>query len=82
MNNAIRDLVRWARSQGWTVEDDTNGYTRFYAPNGDYIVRYPATPSNPFRRMKDLAVALRRNGLEIPPPSKAEQCRREREENR
>lgn len=73
MNAAIRKIARWAESQGWTVTDDSKGYTRFYAPNGDYVVTYPATPSNPRRRMADLEVALRRAGLQIPPPSKKEQ---------
>ncbi|MGW5439800.1 hypothetical protein [Nocardia asteroides] len=73
MNSDIRDIADWARSQGWTVTDDSKGYTRFYAPNNDYVARYPATPSNPRRRMTDLKVALRAAGLQIPPPSKKEQ---------
>lgn len=79
MNSDIKDLAKWARSQGWNVEDDNKGYTRFYDPNGNYIQNYPATPSNPRRRMADLKVALKRAGLEVPPPSKKEQrARRER----
>lgn len=73
MNAAIRKIAKWAESQGWTVRDDSKGYTRFYAPTGEYIACYPATPSNPRRRMADLQVALRRAGLQIPPPSKKEQ---------
>ncbi len=72
MNSDIADIAEWARSQGWTVRDDANGYTRFYAPDGRYVVRYPATPSNPVRRMGDLTVALKRNGLQLSPPSKKE----------
>jgi hypothetical protein len=66
-------LVSWARSQGWQVRHDHKGYTRFYDPEGNYIASYPATPSNPRRRMADLKVALKRAGLQVPPPSKSEQ---------
>lgn len=81
MNSDIKDIADWARSQGWTVVDDTKGYTRFYAPNGDYVVRYPATPSNSRRRIADLKVALRGAGLQIPPPSKKEQRAQRRKED-
>ncbi|UXA16742.1 hypothetical protein [Mycobacterium sp. SMC-4] len=73
MNSDIADIAKWARSQGWTVNDDAKGYTRFYDPQGNYVGRYPATPSNPRRRMADLHVALRKAGLQVPPPSKKEQ---------
>lgn len=72
MNKAIREWVSWAESQGWRVEDDAKGYTRFFDPEGNYIGRYPATPSNPRRRLQDLKVALKKAGLQIPPPSKKE----------
>ena len=55
------------------METDTSGYTRFFDPHGNYIARYPATPSNPRRRMADLKVALRKAGLRVPPPRKKEQ---------
>lgn len=80
MNSDARDLASWARSQGWRVEDDASGYTRFYRPDGQYIARYPATPGNPRRRMLDLQVALRREGLQVPPPSKKEQRAQRRRE--
>jgi hypothetical protein len=73
MNPDIKDWADWAQSQGWRVEDDTKGYTRFYNPKGVYVARYPATPSRPYRRMQDLKVALKKAGLAIPPPSKKEQ---------
>lgn len=73
MNHDVRDLAAWAISQGWRVEDDANGYTRFFDAEGTYIARYPATPGNPRRRMADLKVALRKAGLAVPPPSKKEQ---------
>jgi hypothetical protein len=73
MNRDVRDLAAWAISQGWRVQDDASGYTRFFDNRDRYVARYPATPSNPRRRMADLKVALRRAGLRVPPPSKKEQ---------
>ena len=82
MNSAIRDLAAWAQANGWTVADDSKGYTRFYNPDGEYIAYYPATPSNPRRRMADLKVALKKAGLEVPPPSKKEQRARRNKEGK
>lgn len=62
------------------MRDDASGYTRFYDAEGAYIARYPATPGNPRRRMADLQVALRRAGLQVPPPSKKEQRAQRRSE--
>ncbi|BAD60735.1 hypothetical protein CRM89_29890 [Nocardia sp. FDAARGOS_372] len=73
MNSDISDLAAWARSQGWRVVDTTRGYTQFFDPDGEYIAQYPATPSNPRRRMADLKVKLKAAGLQVPPPSKKEQ---------
>lgn len=81
MNSDITDIAKWARSNGFEVRDDANGYTRFYTPTGEYVTRYPATPSNPRRRMLDIKVALRKAGLQVPPPSKKEhRAQRNREE--
>jgi hypothetical protein len=80
MNSDIKDLAKWAESQGWTVEDTKSNYTMFYDTNGDYVGRYPATPSNPRRRMADLVTALKRAGLQVPPPSKKEQRAQRRKE--
>jgi hypothetical protein len=80
MNSDIRELAAWADQNGWTVEDDSKGYARFYDQNGNYVVQYPATPSNPYRRMKDLQTALKRAGLAIPPPSKKERRSERRKE--
>ena len=80
VNSDIKDLANWATSQSWRVEDDASGYTRFFDPEGTYIARYPATPSNPRRRMADLTVALKRAGLQVPPPSKKEQRAQRRKE--
>jgi hypothetical protein len=73
MNGDIADIVKWARSQGWDVTDDTKGYTRFSNPQGVYVTNYPATPSNAYRRRRDLLVALKKAGLPWPAPSKKEQ---------
>jgi len=78
----IDKVISWARSQGWTIAIDQNGYRRFYRPDGAYVVRYPATPSNARRRLAEVITALRGNGLPWPAPSKSEQRaqrRRERE---
>lgn len=80
MDKDLKPLVKWAESQGWSITTDADGYTRFYAPDGSYVVRYPASPSNPRRRLMDVKVALRANGLEIPPPSKAVQRARAKKE--
>jgi len=73
MNRDIKKIAKWARSQGWTVDDDASGHTRFHDPKGDYVTDYPATPSRPARRMAELAVELSKRGLAVPPPSKKEQ---------
>lgn len=78
MNSDIADIVKWARSQGWTVVDDSKGYTRFYNPHDVYITNYSATPSRPNRRMASLKVELKKAGLPIPVPSKKEQAAQRR----
>lgn len=70
MNPDIREIAKWAITQGYRVEDTTKGYTRFFDANGNFVGRYPATPSNPGRRLQELTAALQRSGLELPPPSK------------
>jgi len=72
MNGEIKNWADWAISQGWTVKDDSKGYTHFYDPEHNHVAYYPATPSNPYRRLADLKVNLRKAGLQIPPPSKKE----------
>lgn len=39
----------------------------------DYVVRYPATPSNPHRRRLDVLTGVKKAGLPWPIPSKKEQ---------
>lgn len=81
MADDIDKLIAWAQSQGWNISTDANGYRRFYAPDGTYVVRYPATPSNPRRRLLDVVTATRRHGLTWPPPSKKEQRSQRRKGN-
>ena len=45
MNNDIREIATWARANGWTVEDDTSGYTRFFDSTGNYVV-FTVTATN------------------------------------
>lgn len=80
MADDIDKLIGWARSQGWRVEIDNNGYRRFFTPDGVYVVRYPATPSNPRRRLRDVVTAVRAHGLEWPRPSKSALRSRRRKE--
>ena len=72
-SDKITDIVEWAESQGRTVRLDKNGYRRFFDPDDNYIVRYPATPSNPDRRRLDVLTAAKKPGLPWPAPSKKEQ---------
>jgi hypothetical protein len=80
MARDIEDLIAWARSQGWEVRTTSDGYRHFYRPDGQWVVHHPATPSNPRRRLLDVAVAVRRNGLQWPAPSKKEQRSQRRKE--
>lgn len=65
----IADIAQWAQECGWTVRTSTSGYARFYTPDGTYVSDYPSTPSSQ-ARLRNLSAALRRAGLELPPPSK------------
>lgn len=67
MAEDIDKVIHWVRSQGWSVTTDADGYRRFYTPDGDYVVLYPATPSNPRRRLPDVITALRGEGVTWPP---------------
>jgi len=80
MADDIDKVIKWAKSQGWTVEITASGYRRFYAPDGTYIVRYPNTPSRSRRRFLDVVTALRAHGLPWPAPSKSELRAQRREE--
>jgi hypothetical protein len=73
----IESVSKWAESQGWEVRIADSGHRRFYDTKGNYITDYPSTPSSQ-RRFPNLVAALRRAGLELPPPSKKIQRARQR----
>jgi hypothetical protein len=64
----IDKVVAYAQSQGWTIKVTANGYRHFYDPEGNWIVHYPKTPGRPQRRLADVLTAIKRAGLEWPPP--------------
>lgn len=72
MAEDIDKLVDWARSQGWDVQVNTDGYRYFYTPDGTYVVRHPNSPSRSRRRFLDVVTRVRAHGLAWPPPSKKE----------
>ncbi|WP_121231359.1 hypothetical protein [Saccharothrix variisporea] len=72
MADDISKLIKWAESQGWTVEISADGYRRFFNPDGEYVVRYPKTPGKSRRRWLDVLTAVRAHGLPWPAPSKSE----------
>jgi hypothetical protein len=72
MADDIDKVIKWAKSQGWSVPVDASGYRHFYAPDGTYVTRYPCTPSRARRRYLDVVTALRAHGLPWPAPSKSE----------
>jgi hypothetical protein len=79
-DNDISAIIKWAESQKWTVEIDSKGYRRFIDPQGNFVVSYPAIPSNPRRRRTDVLVAVKKAGLPWPAPSKKEQRSQRRKE--
>lgn len=81
MAEDIDDLLGYAASQGFIVEPDESGYRRVYTSAGEYITRYPATPSNKRRRYVEVVVALRKHGLVWPRPSKKELRSQRRKES-
>jgi hypothetical protein len=72
-DEGIADIVKWAESQGWSINPDNSGYLRFYDPQGNYITYYPSTPKNSYRRRMDVLVKVKKAGLPWPVPSKKEQ---------
>lgn len=55
MNSDINNIAGWARSQGWRVEDDSKGYTRFYDP-GYAEQRAPTNAGSAGKAQKGRAV--------------------------
>ena len=82
MAEDIDRVIAWARSQGWPVTTSTDGYRHFWTPDHQWVAKYPATPSNPRRRLTEVIVAIRKAGLEWPPPSRKVQRSRRRKEGR
>lgn len=80
MADDIDQLIDWAERNHWVVKTDASGYRRFYAPGGQYVGRFPATPSNPRQRLRDIVKAVRRHGLDRPAPGKKEQRSQRRQE--
>lgn len=82
MADDIDKLAKWAKSQGWDVRVDADGYRRFYTPEGVYVVRYPSTPRNKRRRFLDVVTAVKKHGLPWPAPSKSEKRAQRGKESR
>ncbi len=76
----IRETAKWAQECGWTVTEASSGHTRFFKPTGEYVVDYPSTASSQ-TRLRNTEAALRRAGLELPPPpSSIRRVRRNQQE--
>lgn len=83
MAEDIDKLIKWAEKQGWTVEVNSDGYKYFYPPGSDkWVSRHPNTPGRSQRRFTEVRLALKKHGLEWPPPSKSELRARRRKEGK
>jgi hypothetical protein len=69
MARDIDDLAEWAELQGWQVKRNRQGSLRFFAPDGTYVVRYPATLCNERQRFLEVVSAVRHYGIVWPKPS-------------
>jgi predicted RNA binding protein YcfA (HicA-like mRNA interferase family) len=58
----IRELVRRAHKQGWSVERTRNGHLRFRPPTGKGQAIVGTTPSD-HRTIRNIRAHLRRLGL-------------------
>lgn len=63
MKKRLKELVREAERQGWTVEIRRSGHLKWTAPNGDMVFS-PSTPSD-YRGLKNLTRDLRHRGLSV-----------------
>jgi hypothetical protein len=81
-DEGVSDIVKWAESQGWTVDIDNTGYLRFYDPHGNYITYYPCTPKNPYRRRMDVLVRSRKLGCRGPSRARKSNARNAGRETR
>ena len=68
MAEDIDKVEAYVLSQGWRVETKANGYRHFYDEKGNWITYYPKTPGRPQRRLAAVITAIKRAGLEWPPP--------------
>ena len=83
MADDIDELIKHAEQQGWTVDVNSDGYKYFVPPGGSqWVARHPNTPSRKGRRFTEVRLALKRHGLEWPPPSKKELKARRRKEGK
>ena len=65
----IDKLIKWAQKNGWHVDTNPDGYKYFYPPGStQWVVRHPNTPSRKGRRFTEVRLALKKHGLEWPPP--------------
>ncbi len=58
----IREIIRRARRQGWTVRQTARGHFKFYAPNGVDLVVVGSHLGDP-RASKNALAELRKRGL-------------------
>lgn len=63
-SNPMRDLMRHAIEQGWTVEKARAGHLKWITPDGQLVVS-GSTPSE-YRGHRNLRAHLRRAGLRLP----------------
>jgi hypothetical protein len=61
----FRKIRKAAEDQGFDTQETTRGYVQFFK-DGEYITRYPKTPSSS-RTIKNVLADLRRAGLKYPP---------------
>jgi predicted RNA binding protein YcfA (HicA-like mRNA interferase family) len=58
----LKEIVREAENQGWTVKVTKKGHLMFYAPDGKNIVTSGGTPSD-HRSLNNLVAKLRQYGF-------------------
>jgi predicted RNA binding protein YcfA (HicA-like mRNA interferase family) len=58
----LKEVIREAENQGWTVRRSKKGHLQFFAPDGKSIVVSGGTPSD-HRAMPNLIQRLRRHGF-------------------
>ena len=61
----FRRIRKAAEDQGFEIKETSRGYLLFFK-DGEFITRYPKTPSSS-RTIKNVLADLRRAGLQYPP---------------